>query len=108
MSPQTIAEMEKFVTSLLEEPEVDVVGGSRGTAGVIIHRLFTAAQRVSISRDATYQFTKKGERGRKFQDLLLCLYRGKSEKRKLSLIRGKVLSLCAVYHSGIADPRSFP
>ena len=50
LSPQTRENLEKFVTSLLEEPEVDVVGASRGTAGAIIHKLFTAAQRVSWAR----------------------------------------------------------
>uniref|UniRef100_A0A667YYH4 Rab3 GTPase-activating protein catalytic subunit n=1 Tax=Myripristis murdjan TaxID=586833 RepID=A0A667YYH4_9TELE len=33
-------ELEKFVSSLLEEPEVAVTGAGRGPAGSIIHRLF--------------------------------------------------------------------
>ncbi len=37
----------RFVSSLLEEPEVLVIGGGQGPAGSIIHRLFINAQRVS-------------------------------------------------------------
>uniref|UniRef100_A0A8C9YBA7 Rab3 GTPase-activating protein catalytic subunit n=1 Tax=Sander lucioperca TaxID=283035 RepID=A0A8C9YBA7_SANLU len=40
-------ELEKFVSSLLEEPEVVVIGAGQGPAGSIIHRLFVNAQRVS-------------------------------------------------------------
>uniref|UniRef100_A0A8D3B965 Rab3 GTPase-activating protein catalytic subunit n=1 Tax=Scophthalmus maximus TaxID=52904 RepID=A0A8D3B965_SCOMX len=40
-------ELEKFVSSLLDEPEVVVVGAGQGSAGSIIHRLFVSAQRVS-------------------------------------------------------------
>ncbi|CAN9506541.1 unnamed protein product [Ophioblennius macclurei] len=41
-------EMEKFVTSLLEEPEVVVHGAGKGAAGSIIHRLFINAQRAAL------------------------------------------------------------
>uniref|UniRef100_S4RHY6 Rab3 GTPase-activating protein catalytic subunit n=1 Tax=Petromyzon marinus TaxID=7757 RepID=S4RHY6_PETMA len=37
-------ELERFVSSLLEEPEVPVFGAGRGPAGSIIHRLFMSAQ----------------------------------------------------------------
>ncbi|XP_031695981.1 rab3 GTPase-activating protein catalytic subunit-like [Anarrhichthys ocellatus] len=37
-------ELEKFVSSLLEEPEVVVIGAGQGPAGSIIHRLFVNAQ----------------------------------------------------------------
>uniref|UniRef100_A0A672HTU9 Rab3 GTPase-activating protein catalytic subunit n=1 Tax=Salarias fasciatus TaxID=181472 RepID=A0A672HTU9_SALFA len=41
-------EMEKFVSSLLEEPEVVVNGAGKGAAGSIIHRLFINAQRAAL------------------------------------------------------------
>lgn len=37
----------RFVSSLLEEPEVAVIGAGRGPAGSIIHKLFVSAQRVN-------------------------------------------------------------
>ncbi|XP_078135846.1 rab3 GTPase-activating protein catalytic subunit isoform X1 [Sander vitreus] len=40
-------ELEKFVSSLLEEPEVVVIGAGQGPAGSIIHRLFVNAQRAA-------------------------------------------------------------
>ncbi|XP_074476552.1 rab3 GTPase-activating protein catalytic subunit isoform X1 [Sebastes fasciatus] len=40
-------ELEKFVSSLLEEPEVGVVGAGQGPAGSIIHRLFVNSQRLA-------------------------------------------------------------
>ncbi|XP_056285379.1 rab3 GTPase-activating protein catalytic subunit isoform X3 [Pseudoliparis swirei] len=40
-------ELEKFVSSLLEEPEVVVMGAGQGPAGSIIHRLFVNAQRLA-------------------------------------------------------------
>nr|XP_032813023.1 rab3 GTPase-activating protein catalytic subunit isoform X2 [Petromyzon marinus] len=40
-------ELERFVSSLLEEPEVPVFGAGRGPAGSIIHRLFMSAQQVT-------------------------------------------------------------
>lgn len=39
----------RFVNSLLEQPEVSVVGAGRGPAGSIIHKLFVNAQRVRES-----------------------------------------------------------
>uniref|UniRef100_A0A8D3CKD7 Rab3 GTPase-activating protein catalytic subunit n=1 Tax=Scophthalmus maximus TaxID=52904 RepID=A0A8D3CKD7_SCOMX len=41
-------ELEKFVSSLLDEPEVVVVGAGQGSAGSIIHRLFVSAQRAAL------------------------------------------------------------
>ncbi|XP_039990752.1 rab3 GTPase-activating protein catalytic subunit isoform X2 [Xiphias gladius] len=41
-------ELEKFVSSLLEEPEVVVTGAGQGPAGSIIHRLFVSAQRAAL------------------------------------------------------------
>ncbi|XP_071768528.1 rab3 GTPase-activating protein catalytic subunit [Centroberyx gerrardi] len=41
-------ELEKFVSSLLEEPEVAVMGAGRGPAGSIIHRLFVSSQRAAL------------------------------------------------------------
>ncbi|KAL7866119.1 hypothetical protein SRHO_G00113660 [Serrasalmus rhombeus] len=43
--------LEKFVGSLLEEPEVAVIGAGRGPAGSIIHKLFVSAQRLADSSD---------------------------------------------------------
>ncbi|XP_032358737.1 rab3 GTPase-activating protein catalytic subunit isoform X2 [Etheostoma spectabile] len=40
-------ELETFVSSLLEEPEVVVIGAGQGPAGSIIHRLFVNAQRAA-------------------------------------------------------------
>ncbi|XP_068439009.1 rab3 GTPase-activating protein catalytic subunit isoform X2 [Clinocottus analis] len=40
-------ELERFVSSLLEEPEVVVMGAGQGPAGSIIHRLFVNAQRLA-------------------------------------------------------------
>ncbi|NXB69989.1 RB3GP protein, partial [Donacobius atricapilla] len=39
-------DLQRFVNSLLEQPEVSVVGAGRGPAGSIIHKLFVNAQRV--------------------------------------------------------------
>ncbi|XP_037547652.1 rab3 GTPase-activating protein catalytic subunit [Nematolebias whitei] len=41
-------ELEKFVNSLIEEPEVVVVRAGQGLIGRIIHRLFSSAQRVAL------------------------------------------------------------
>uniref|UniRef100_A0A3Q3AZ99 Rab3 GTPase-activating protein catalytic subunit n=1 Tax=Kryptolebias marmoratus TaxID=37003 RepID=A0A3Q3AZ99_KRYMA len=41
-------ELEKFVSSLLEEPEVVVIGAGQGLIGRIIHRLFSSAQRAAL------------------------------------------------------------
>ncbi|XP_013910503.1 PREDICTED: rab3 GTPase-activating protein catalytic subunit [Thamnophis sirtalis] len=40
-------DLEKFVNSFLEQPEVSVLGARRGPAGIIIHKLFVNAQRVA-------------------------------------------------------------
>uniref|UniRef100_A0A5F8GGZ1 Rab3 GTPase-activating protein catalytic subunit n=1 Tax=Monodelphis domestica TaxID=13616 RepID=A0A5F8GGZ1_MONDO len=40
-------ELERFVSCLLEEPEVSVIGAGRGHAGSIIHKLFVNAQRAA-------------------------------------------------------------
>ncbi|KAG5283235.1 hypothetical protein AALO_G00039870 [Alosa alosa] len=44
-------ELERFVSSLLEEPEVAVLGAGRGPAGTIIHKLFVSSQRVADFND---------------------------------------------------------
>nr|XP_046232614.1 rab3 GTPase-activating protein catalytic subunit isoform X1 [Scatophagus argus] len=41
-------ELEKFVSSLLEEPEVVVIGAGQGPTGSIIHKLFVSAQRAAL------------------------------------------------------------
>ncbi|RXN17390.1 rab3 GTPase-activating catalytic subunit isoform X2 [Labeo rohita] len=41
-------ELERFVSCLLEEPEVSVVGAGRGPAGSIIHKLFVSSQRAAL------------------------------------------------------------
>ncbi|KAM6963507.1 rab3 GTPase-activating protein catalytic subunit isoform 2-T2 [Tautogolabrus adspersus] len=41
-------ELEKFVSSLLEEPEVEVIGAGQGPAGSIIHKMFINAQRAAL------------------------------------------------------------
>lgn len=41
-------DLQRFVNSLLEQPEVSVVGAGRGPAGSIIHKLFVNAQRVPV------------------------------------------------------------
>ncbi|XP_012682028.1 rab3 GTPase-activating protein catalytic subunit isoform X2 [Clupea harengus] len=41
-------ELERFVSSLLEEPEVTVLGAGRGPAGSIIHKLFVSSQRAAL------------------------------------------------------------
>ena len=40
-------ELERFVSSLLEQPEVKVIGAGRGPAGTVIHKLFATAQKVT-------------------------------------------------------------
>ncbi|XP_063337894.1 rab3 GTPase-activating protein catalytic subunit isoform X1 [Pelmatolapia mariae] len=46
-SGEAADELKKFVSSLLEEPEVVVTGAGQGLAGSIIHRLFISAQRLA-------------------------------------------------------------
>ncbi|XP_028264275.1 rab3 GTPase-activating protein catalytic subunit isoform X2 [Parambassis ranga] len=45
---ETSEELEKFVSSLLEEPEVVVTGAGQGPTGSIIHRLFISSQRAAL------------------------------------------------------------
>ncbi|KAM3591695.1 uncharacterized protein V6R79_005896 [Siganus canaliculatus] len=42
-------ELKKFVGSLLEDPDVTVIGGGQGPAGSIIHKLFVNAQRSALA-----------------------------------------------------------
>uniref|UniRef100_A0AAX7SEH4 Rab3 GTPase-activating protein catalytic subunit n=1 Tax=Astatotilapia calliptera TaxID=8154 RepID=A0AAX7SEH4_ASTCA len=44
----TLCVVSRFVSSLLEEPEVVVTGAGQGLAGSIIHRLFISAQRAAL------------------------------------------------------------
>ncbi|XP_065108539.1 rab3 GTPase-activating protein catalytic subunit isoform X1 [Paramisgurnus dabryanus] len=44
-------ELERFVSCLLEEPEVSVIGAGRGPAGNIIHKLFVGSQRLADCSD---------------------------------------------------------
>uniref|UniRef100_A0A2K6UR10 Rab3 GTPase-activating protein catalytic subunit n=1 Tax=Saimiri boliviensis boliviensis TaxID=39432 RepID=A0A2K6UR10_SAIBB len=44
-------DLERFVSCLLEQPEVLVTGAGRGHAGRIIHKLFVSAQRLTESSD---------------------------------------------------------
>jgi len=39
--------LSSFVSTLLDQPEVDIVGAARGPLGIIIQRLFATAQKVS-------------------------------------------------------------
>ncbi|XP_036400924.1 rab3 GTPase-activating protein catalytic subunit isoform X1 [Megalops cyprinoides] len=48
---QDAEDLESFVSSLLEEPEVLVIGAGRGPAGSIIHKLFVSAQRLADSTE---------------------------------------------------------
>uniref|UniRef100_A0A7N6B893 Rab3 GTPase-activating protein catalytic subunit n=1 Tax=Anabas testudineus TaxID=64144 RepID=A0A7N6B893_ANATE len=41
-------ELKKFVTSLLEDPEVEVIGAGQGSTGRIIYRLFINAQKAAL------------------------------------------------------------
>ncbi|XP_033871211.3 rab3 GTPase-activating protein catalytic subunit-like isoform X1 [Acipenser ruthenus] len=54
-------DLERFVNSLLEEPEVSVVGAGRGPAGSIIHNLFVSAQRLAESTDEAALMTLMDE-----------------------------------------------
>nr|XP_020635296.1 rab3 GTPase-activating protein catalytic subunit isoform X3 [Pogona vitticeps] len=44
-------DLERFVNSFLEQPEVSVIGAGRGPAGVIIRKLFVNAQRLTESSE---------------------------------------------------------
>jgi len=43
------ADVHSFVSDLLEQPEVNVIGAARAPLGVIIHRLFVSSHKVSVS-----------------------------------------------------------
>ncbi|CAH2305375.1 rab3 GTPase-activating catalytic subunit isoform X2 [Pelobates cultripes] len=45
--PDEKEDLEKFVSCLLEEPEVPIIGAGRGHAGTIIHKMFLNAQRAA-------------------------------------------------------------
>lgn len=47
LSHAAVQELEEFVTKLQEQPEVFVHKAGRGVVGGIIHKLYSAAQRVS-------------------------------------------------------------
>ncbi|KAM4626858.1 rab3 GTPase-activating protein catalytic subunit, partial [Discoglossus pictus] len=44
-------DLEKFVSCLLEQPEVPIIGAGRGHAGTIIHKMFINAQGLTESSD---------------------------------------------------------
>ncbi|MEE6489090.1 hypothetical protein FKM82_015480 [Ascaphus truei] len=46
-------DLEKFVSCLLEQPEVPIVGAGRGPAGCIIHKMFVNAQREEPKRSSS-------------------------------------------------------
>ncbi|XP_078259535.1 rab3 GTPase-activating protein catalytic subunit isoform X1 [Rhinoraja longicauda] len=50
-------ELERFVSSLLEQPEVPVIGAGRGPTGSIIYKLFVNAQRLSESTEEATTLT---------------------------------------------------
>ena len=41
------ADVEKFVSDLLEQPQVSVAGAGHGSLGAVIHNLFRTAQKVA-------------------------------------------------------------
>ncbi|KAM9305112.1 rab3 GTPase-activating protein catalytic subunit isoform 1-T1 [Gastrophryne carolinensis] len=46
-NPEEKDDLEKFVSCLLDQPEVAIIGAARGVAGTIIHKMFVNAQRAS-------------------------------------------------------------
>ncbi|KAL8588274.1 hypothetical protein ACOMHN_008577 [Nucella lapillus] len=54
-------ELHKFVSSILQHPEVDVRGGAYGPAGNAIHKLFCAAQKAALM---ILEEEEEGEGGR--------------------------------------------
>ena len=44
--PLSAHELPQFVSDLLDLPEVEIIGAARAPLGVIVHRLFMAAQKV--------------------------------------------------------------
>ncbi|MGH0151150.1 UNVERIFIED_CONTAM: hypothetical protein FKN15_042093 [Acipenser sinensis] len=61
-------ELERFVNSLLEEPEVSVVGAGRGPAGNIIHNLFVNAQRAALMTLMDEESVKSGSQEERRQN----------------------------------------
>ncbi|XP_063144774.1 rab3 GTPase-activating protein catalytic subunit isoform X1 [Candoia aspera] len=53
-------DLEKFVNSFLEQPEVSVLGAGRGPAGIIIHKLFVSAQRVATMMPHEEELKRSG------------------------------------------------
>jgi len=43
------ADLHGFVSDLLEQPEVNIIGAARAPLGIIIHRLFIASHKVCVS-----------------------------------------------------------
>ncbi|XP_077303937.1 rab3 GTPase-activating protein catalytic subunit isoform X1 [Lithobates pipiens] len=52
-NPEEKEDLEMFVSCLLEQPEVPIIGAARGVAGVIIHKMFVNSQRLTESSDET-------------------------------------------------------
>ncbi|CAI9577763.1 unnamed protein product [Staurois parvus] len=50
-NPVEKEDLETFVSCLLEQPEVPIIGAGRGVAGAIIHKMFVNAQRLTESSD---------------------------------------------------------
>ncbi|XP_018417310.1 PREDICTED: rab3 GTPase-activating protein catalytic subunit isoform X2 [Nanorana parkeri] len=46
-NPEEKEDLETFVSCLLEQPEVPIIGAARGVAGTIIHKMFVNAQRAA-------------------------------------------------------------
>nr|XP_033801626.1 rab3 GTPase-activating protein catalytic subunit [Geotrypetes seraphini] len=53
-------ELERFVSCLLEQPEVSVIGAGRGPAGSIIHKLFLNAQRAATMSSLDDELKRPG------------------------------------------------
>lgn len=53
-------DLERFVSGLLEQPEVLVVGAGRGHAGRIIHKLFVSAQRAAAMAPPEEELKRMG------------------------------------------------
>ncbi|XP_053261565.1 rab3 GTPase-activating protein catalytic subunit isoform X2 [Podarcis raffonei] len=53
-------DLEKFVNSFLEQPEVSVIGAGRGHAGTIIHKLFVNSQRVATMMPLDDELKRSG------------------------------------------------
>uniref|UniRef100_A0A3Q2HRS7 Rab3 GTPase-activating protein catalytic subunit n=1 Tax=Equus caballus TaxID=9796 RepID=A0A3Q2HRS7_HORSE len=53
-------DLERFVSCLLEQPEVLVIGAGRGHAGRIIHKLFVNAQRAAAMAPAEEELKRTG------------------------------------------------